>query len=260
MMMPCTSPTPQPTFSANGCKKLYGKWTDSENSQLYEFNINEHCSIKQGGLINSGIFTVTIQFQFIGYRVLLSVTVRESCPLVPFCKRGYACQWSLGNSKRSGPALRQRAFLTPGFRLESLRPASIIGSRAGVATRKGASCSSLQFPKPVRLPAPKPGYFPILGDKPVTNPHASTPPELAFYSTHLETMRNATYGINVITRIAREMLSSGGENRPEWWSEWTEDGLLSAIQTLGSSINDTLEFLQERAAEHRTGGTSDGPR
>lgn len=260
MMMPCTSPTPQPTFSANGCKNLYGKWTDSENSQLYEFNINEHCSINQGSLIDSGIFTVTIQLPAISYRVLLYVDVHQSGPLVPFCKRDYACQWSLGNSPVSGPALRQRAFLTLGFRVESLRPASVIGSRAGVATRKGASCTYRQFPKPVRLPAPKPGYFPFLGDKPVTNPHASTPRELAFYSHHLETMRNATYGLNVITRIAREMLSSSGENRPEWWSEWTEDGLLSAIQTLGSSINDTLEFLQERAAEHRTGGIGDGPR
>lgn len=259
MMMPCTSPTPQPTFSANGCKNLYRKWTDSKNSQLYEFNINEHCSIKQGSLIDSGIFTVTIQLPVIGYRVLLYVDVHQSVPLVPSSKQGYACQWSLGNSKRSGPAHRQRAFFMPAIRLDFRQPASI-GRLAGGATRKGARCSSLQFPKPVRLPAPKPGYFPFLGDKPVTNPHACTPRELAFYSHHLEAMRNATYGINAITRIAREMLSSSGENRPEWWSEWTEDGLLSAIQTLGSSINDTLEFLQERAEEHRTRGISDGPR
>lgn len=248
-------------FPADGCGNLYGMVTDSENSQLYEFTINEHCSINQGSLIDSGIFTVTIQLPVIGYQVLLCVDVCQSGPLAEFCRRDYACQWSLGNSTVSGPALRQRAFLTLGFRLESVRPVSTIGRWAGVATRKGASCTYRQFPKPVRLPATRSGYFPILGDKPVANPDISTPRELAFYRHHLETMRNAAYGINAITRITREMnVLRFEEESPDWWNGWAEDGLCSAVDALASRINDTLEFLQGRVEEHRAGETSDGPR
>jgi hypothetical protein len=166
LMRPFTSPRQTPTFPANEDVSLYGKATDSEYIQLNELSINEHCLINQGALIDSGLFTVMIQCLLMGYQALLPGDIRPSGPLAGFHRQDYACQWSLGNSNHSGPALRQRAFLTPGFHLESVRPVPVIGRRAGVATRKGASCSVMQFPKPVCLPAPKPGYFPILGDKP----------------------------------------------------------------------------------------------
>jgi hypothetical protein len=165
LMRPFTSCRQTPTFPANEDVSLYGKATDSEYSQLHELSINEHCLINQGALIDSGLFTVMIQHLLMGYQALLPGNIRPSGPLAGFHRQDYACQWSLGNSNKSGPALRQRAFLTPGFHLESVRPVPVIGRRAGVVTRKGASCSLVQFPKPVRLPAPKPGYFPFLGDK-----------------------------------------------------------------------------------------------
>lgn len=258
LMRPFTSPRQTPTFPANEDVSLYGKATDSEYRQLHELSINDHCLINKGALIDSGLFTVMIQHSLMGHQALLPGNIRPSGPLAGFHRQDYACQWHLRNAPVSGPALRQRAFLTPGFHLESVRPVPVIGRRAGIATRKGASCTYRQFLRPVRFPAPKPGYFPIPGDKPVANSDVSTPRELAFYSHHLERLRNAAYGINAITCIAREMNVLGcSEELPDWWNGWTEGGLLSAIQEFGSGISDTLEFLQQRAEEQRTGEKTD---
>jgi hypothetical protein len=79
-------------------------------------------------------------------------------PLAPGHALAYPCHRRLGNASLSGPPLRYRGIFTPGFRSDSGSQCPTIGRLAGVATRKGASCSQAQFPNPASLPAQKPGF------------------------------------------------------------------------------------------------------
>lgn len=75
-------------------------------------------------------------------------------PLAPRQALAYACSRRLRNAPNSGPALRQRAFFTPGFRPEFVPACLPCRERAGCATREGARCSVWQFLRPARFPAP----------------------------------------------------------------------------------------------------------
>lgn len=80
-------------------------------------------------------------------------------PLAPRQALAYACPRRLGNAKPAATHSVNVLFSCPKSAQDSgCQSVPIIGRLAGVATRKGASCSGLQFPNPASLPAKKPGF------------------------------------------------------------------------------------------------------
>ena len=246
-MPPLNSVRQTTVFLVDNCQNLYEKATDSHYRQLYEININELCLINQGALIDSELLTAMRHPLAISNKALLADSDWQFGPLVQLTGWGYACRWSLGNSNHSGPALRQCAFLTPQFRLEFGRPVPVIGRRAGVATRKGASCSVLQFPKPVRLPAPQPG-FPFFGDKPVTNPGASNPahPLLTGPLTSRAHAQDALNNCAAVLYCLADLFGGGTEKYPVLDSDSARRGMWLQLYAIADVLEATSKALQQK--------------
>lgn len=237
-----------PSFPADEAGRVYGKATDFNYRQLYEITINELCLINQGALIDSELLTAMRHHSVIGYQALLAGWVRPSGPLVQLTGWGYAYQWHLRNAPTNGPALRQRAFLTPQFRLEFGRPVSSIGRRAGIATREGASCFRWQFLRPVRLPALKPGYFPFLGDKPVTNPGASNPahPLLTGPLTSRAHAQDALNNCAAVLYCLADLFGGDTEKYPVLDSDSARRGMWLQLYAIADVLEATSKAIQQK--------------